>query len=60
MQVLAIHILVNHLNINHITQWLKEKVQKYKQPSTKHTYKTKDWVIQTPLKSGVNLGAPEG
>jgi len=24
------------------TQWPKEKVQKYKQRSTKHTYKTKD------------------
>jgi hypothetical protein len=28
-----------------------------KQPSTKHTHKTKDRVTQTP---GVNLGAPEG
>jgi len=39
------------------TQWPKEKVQKDKQPSTKHTHKTKDRVTQTP---GVNLGAPEG
>jgi hypothetical protein len=30
------------------TQWPKEKVQKDKQRSTKHTYKIKDWV--TPLK----------
>jgi hypothetical protein len=29
----------------------KEKVQKNKQPSTKHTYKTKDRVTRTPLKS---------
>ena len=32
-----------------------------KQRSTKHTYKTKDRVTQTPLKTGgVNSGAPEG
>ena len=37
------------------TQWPKEKVQKNKQRSTKHTYKTKDRV-----NTGVNLGAPEG
>jgi hypothetical protein len=34
------------------TQWPKEKVQKYKQRSTKHTYKTKDRVTRTPLKFG--------
>ena len=33
------------------TQWPKEKVQKDKQRSTKHTYKTKDRVTRTPLKS---------
>ena len=32
------------------TQWPKEKVQKYKQRSTKHTYKRKDRVARTPLK----------
>ena len=37
------------------TQWPKEKVQKYKQRSTKHTYKTKDRETRTPLKTG---GAP--
>ena len=31
-----------------------------KQRSTKHTYKTKDRVTRTPLKPGVNSGAPEG
>jgi hypothetical protein len=31
------------------TQWPKEKVQKDKQRSTKHTYKTKDRVTWTPL-----------
>jgi hypothetical protein len=33
------------------TQWPKEKVQKNKQRSTKHTYKTKDRVTRTPLKT---------
>jgi hypothetical protein len=32
------------------TQWPKEIIQKDKQRSTKHTYKTKDRVTQTPLK----------
>jgi hypothetical protein len=41
------------------TQWPKEKVQKDKQRSTKHIYKTKDRVTRTPLKLGVNSGAPE-
>jgi hypothetical protein len=31
------------------TQWPKEKVQKDKQRSIKHTYKTKDRVTRTPL-----------
>jgi hypothetical protein len=34
------------------TQWPKEKVQKDKQRSTKHTYQTKDRVTRTPLKTG--------
>ena len=34
----------------HTTQWPKEKVQKDKQRSIKHTYKTKDQVTRTPLK----------
>ena len=42
------------------TQWPKEKVQMYKQRSTKHTYETKDRFTRTPLKPGVNSGAPEG
>ena len=33
------------------TQWPKEKVQKDKQRSTKHTLKTKDRVTRTPLKT---------
>ena len=37
------------------TQWPKGKVQKDKQRSTKHTYKTKDRVTRTPLKSGGEL-----
>ena len=32
-------------------QWPKEKVQKVKQRSTKHTYKTKDRVTRIPLKT---------
>ena len=32
-------------------QWSKEKGQKDKQRSTKHTYKTKDRVTRTPLKT---------
>ena len=36
-------------------QWPKEKVQKDKQRSTKHTYKTKDRVTRTPLKTGGEL-----
>jgi hypothetical protein len=39
------------------TQWSKpkENVQKDKQRSTKHTYKTKDRVTRTPLKPGGEL-----
>ena len=37
------------------TKWPKEKVQKDKQRSTKHTYKTKDRVTQTPVKTGGEL-----
>ena len=33
----------------------KQKVQKDKQRSTKHTYKTKDRVTRTPLKTGGEL-----
>jgi hypothetical protein len=35
------------------TQWPKEKGQKDKQWSTKHTHKTKDRVTRTPLKTEV-------
>ena len=35
------------------TQWPKVKVQKDKQWTTKHTYKAKDRVTRTPLKSQV-------
>ena len=37
------------------TQWSKEKVQKDKQRSTKHTYKTKDRGTRIPLKPGGEL-----
>ena len=36
-------------------QWPKEKGQKDKQRSTKHTHKTKDQVTRTPLKTGCEL-----
>ena len=35
--------------------WPKEKVQKDKQRSTKHTYKSKDRVTRTPLKTAGEL-----
>ena len=41
------------------TQWPKEKVQKHKQPSTKHTHKTKDRVTRNPLKTGDVLRCSE-
>jgi hypothetical protein len=37
------------------TQWPKEKIQKDKQRSTKHTYKTKDRVTRTLPMTGVYL-----
>ncbi len=37
------------------TQRSKENVQKDKQLSTKHTYKTKDRVTRAPLKTGDEL-----
>jgi hypothetical protein len=36
-------------------QWPKEKVQKDKQRSTKHTHRSKDRVTGTPLKTGDEL-----
>jgi len=44
-----------HIEEEQTTQWPKEKVQKDKQRSTKHTYKTKDRVTRTPLKTGGEL-----
>ena len=37
------------------TQWPKEKVQRDKQLSTKHTHKTKDRATRTPLNTGGEL-----
>ena len=45
----------SYIEKERITQWPKEKVQKDKQRSTKHTYKTKDRVTQTTLKTGGEL-----
>jgi hypothetical protein len=36
-----------------------KKEQKDKKDTAKHTYKTEDRVTQTPLKTGMNAGAPE-
>ena len=41
-------------------QWPKEKVQKDKQRSTKHTHKTKDRVTRALLKPGAYPGGPKG
>jgi phage repressor protein C with HTH and peptisase S24 domain len=41
------------------TQWSKEKGQKDKQRSTKHTHKTTDRVTQTPLQTGGELMCSE-
>jgi hypothetical protein len=41
-----------HIEEEQTTQWPKENVQKDKQRSTKLTYKTKDRVTRTPLKTG--------
>ena len=45
----------NRISKKNRTQWPKEKVQKGKQRSTKHTYKTKGRVTRTPLKTGGEL-----
>ena len=37
-----------------------KKDKRYKQRSTKITHKTKDRITRTPLKTGMNSGAPEG
>jgi hypothetical protein len=43
---------VSYIEEEQIAQWPKEKVQKDKQRSTKPTYKTKDRVKRTPLRTG--------
>jgi len=45
----------NSLIEEQTTQWPKEKVQKAKQRSTRHTQKSKDRVTQTSLKTGGEL-----
>ena len=51
----VIRIRISKKNRQH-----KEKVQKDNQLSTKHTRKTKDRVPQTPQKTMVKSGGPEG
>ena len=49
-----------YLEEEQTAQWRKEKVQKDKQRSTKHTHETKDRITRTPLKSGGELTCSEG
>ena len=51
----AIRNHISKKNRQHNGQRAKVKVQKAKQRSTKHTYKTKDRVTRTPLKTGGEL-----
>jgi ElaB/YqjD/DUF883 family membrane-anchored ribosome-binding protein len=51
----AIRIRIWKKNRQHNNQKKKDK-----QRSTKHTYKTKDRVTRTPLKTGLNSCTPEG
>jgi hypothetical protein len=44
----ASNIYKSTKSVNSLAQWPKEKVQKDKQRSTKHTYKTKDRVTRNP------------
>ena len=44
-----------YIEVEQTMQCPKEKVQKDKQQSTKHTYKAKDRVSRTPLKTGGEL-----
>ena len=54
----VIRIHISKKNRQHNGQ--KKKGKKDKQRSTKHTYKTKDWVTAPHYKPAVNSGAPEG
>jgi hypothetical protein len=53
---LSTHVCVNDRR-DSATQWSKEKGQKDKLRSTKHTHKTKDRVTGTPLKTDVSSGS---
>jgi hypothetical protein len=43
---------ISVIKVEQKTHWPKEKIQKNKQRSTKHTHKTKDRVTRTLLKTG--------
>jgi hypothetical protein len=45
-------IRIRKIEEGQTTQWPKEKGQKDKQQSAKHTHRIKDWVTPTPLKTG--------
>ena len=66
----AIHSVVRHyrtvrrviiicLSKNREHNGHNKKEQKDKKDSAKHTYKTEDRVTRSPLKTGMNAGAPE-
>jgi hypothetical protein len=47
--------MIIYLSSGQTSQWRKEKEQKDKQRSTKHTHTTKDRVTRTSLKTGGEL-----
>jgi hypothetical protein len=49
IEMKQIEVIVIYVVEGQTTQWPKEKWQKDKQRSTKHTHKTKDRVTRTPL-----------
>ena len=51
----VIRIRISKKNRHH-----NDKKKKYKRTNNDLQYKTKDRVTRTPLKTGVNTGAPEG
>ena len=53
------NVLRTRISKKNRTQWPKEKVQKDKQRSAKHTHKTKDRITRTPLKIGGELRCSE-
>jgi hypothetical protein len=55
----TVNIVNPYIEEEQTAQWPKEKVQKDKQRFTQHTYKTRDQVTRTPLKTGGELSCSE-